>query len=277
VASRTFLLTLGLAGLLPGQEVGGFFEAPPAKGDWSLRLGGMILTSPKYPGSDEMRVLPIPVFAAEYRQRFFAGSSRATVGVGVGVHAWRSAGFSWDFGLGFGERRPESKADALAGMGDRSASLYAGTALAWRARGFGAGISLAAGLRDEAGLRGTVNLGYGRRLGGKWLGNAGLSATLGNGKNMAYDFGVRPEQAARREALLAAGDPRLKPGETGPFAPKGGLREVSLSAGLSYLVDSRWRIFSFAAATELQGDARNSPVVRRSGYASAAVGCGYQF
>jgi len=268
---------LALACGLQGQEVGGFFEAPPPKGDWSLRLGAMVLTAPKYPGSDEMRVLPLPVFAAEYRQRVFLGSSRVAVGVGAGIHLWRAAGFTWDLGLGIGERRPESKADALAGMGDRQASLFAGTGLSWRSRGFSAGITLAAGLRDEAGFRGTLNLGYGQRLGGQWFGNIGLSATAGDTKNMGYDFGVSPEQAARRAALLGAGDPRLKPGEAGPFFPKGGFREASASAGLSYLVDARWRIFSFLSATELQGDARKSPLVRRTGNMAGAAGFAYQF
>jgi outer membrane scaffolding protein for murein synthesis (MipA/OmpV family) len=252
-------------------------EDAPGRGDWKVQLGAMVLTTPKTPGAEESRVLPLPVISAEYKDTVFLGSSRIGVGLGGGVHLLKVDHVTWDLGLGVGEGRRESRAEELAGMGNRSASLFAGTALRLKWGLLRGGLSVAAGLRDEAGVRSTLSLGVGGRLGGPWLGGITASATYADAKAMAYDFGVDPAQASVRTALIAAGDGRLHPGEDRVWSPRSGLQEVALGAHLEYLVDARWRWFGIAKAASLQGDAKSSPLTRRADNLTLGAGLAYRF
>jgi outer membrane scaffolding protein for murein synthesis (MipA/OmpV family) len=237
----------------------------------------MALGLPRYPGSGDYRALPLPVFSAEWKGRVFLGSSRVAVGLGGGVHALKTEHWTWDLGLGIGEARRESRADVLAGMGDRGASLWAGTGLKFHTGGFHSELSAAAGLKDEAGVKGAFSIGYGAHLGGRWLGDLSLHAAAADAKNTAYDFGVTPDEAAARSALLAAGDPRLRAGEDRAFDPKGGLESAALGASLFFVADAHWRWFGVAQAVQLQGDARRSPLVRNPAYGVLGVGFTYKF
>lgn len=252
-------------------------DTAPARGPWKVDLGAMLLAMPAAPGARETRVLPLPVFSAEYMNRYYLGSSRIGVGLGGGVHAFRDEHFLWDLGLGAGEARRESRADELAGMGDRSASLFGGTALRYHAGIMHGGLSVAVGLREGAGVRGTLSLGVGGRLGGRWSGGLTGYATVVNAAANSYDFGVDPGQAADRAALIAAGDPRLRTGEAREWAPAGGLQELALGAVLGYRLDARWRWFALAREARLQGDAKDSPLVRKPDELTCGLGFAYRF
>jgi outer membrane scaffolding protein for murein synthesis (MipA/OmpV family) len=261
-----------------GQQVPiGLEDTGSGPGDWKAQVGAMALSTPRVKGSDEQRFLLMPVVSAEYRNTLYLGSSRVGVGLGGGVHAFRSEHVTWDLGLGLGEGRRESRSDTLAGMGDRGASLFAGTAVGLRAGAFHARVSVVDGLRDEAGIRATAALGLAGRLGGRWSGGITASATLVDAKAMAYDFGVNPDQAQARTALLVAGDPRLRVGEDRMYNPKGGLQEVALTSHLGYAVDEHWRWFALVRAARLQGDAQSSPLTRSKDSGTFGLGFTYRF
>jgi len=267
-------LLLGLCGLALAAQ------APPpgpGRGDWNVQLGAMVLEAPKAPGAAETWLLPLPVFSAEYRERLFLGSSPAGLGLGAGFHLQHSRRCTWDLGLGVREPRRESRADELAGMGNRGAGVFAGTALKLQAGHWHGSLGLAAGLGAAAGLRGTLALGLGGPLGGRWLGSLTASAGAAEAKAMAYDFGVDSAQAQARTALLAAGDPRLRPGEDRPWAPGGGLQELALAGHLGYRVDAHWSGFGLVKAARLQGDAKASPLTRQPTGLTAGMGFSYQF
>lgn len=272
-----FLCALSLAAQAPD---GAFPQPVPGDesgGDWNVQVGAMALGLPRYPGSGDDRALPLPVFSAEYKGRLYLGSSRVAVGLGGGVHAVKTEHWTWDLGLGIGEARRENRADVLAGMGDRGASLWAGTGLKFHAGGFHMELKTAVGLKDEAGVKGSLTLGYGARLGGRWLGDLSLHATAADAKNTAFDFGVTLQEAAARSALLASGDPRLRAGEDRAFDPRGGLESAALSGSLIFVADAHWRWFGVAQAVQLQGDAKDSPLVRNPTYGVLGVGFAYKF
>lgn len=77
--------------------------------------------------------------------------------------------------------------------------------------------------------------------------------------------------------MIAAGDPRLRPGEDRVWAPRGGLQEVSLGAHLDYRVDTHWRWFGITRATRLQGDAKESPLTRQADGLTFGMGFAYRF
>lgn len=272
-----FFCALSLAAQVPD----GAFQQPVPEdaggGDWKVQLGAMALGLPRYPGSGDYRALPLPVFSAEYKGRLYLGSSRVAVGAGGGVHAVKTEHWTWDLGLGAGEARREKRADVLAGMGDRGASLWAGTGLKFHAGGFHIELKTAAGLKDEAGVKSSLAFGYGARLGGRWLGDASVHAVAADAKAMAFDYGVTPQEATARAALLASGDPRLRAGEDRAFDPRGGLESVALSGALIFVADAHWRWFGVAQAVQLQGDAKDSPLVRAPTYGVLGAGFTYTF
>jgi outer membrane scaffolding protein for murein synthesis (MipA/OmpV family) len=247
------------------------------KGDWKGALGALALSTPRAPGSEKTRVLLLPFINAEYKNTLYVGASNSGVGFGGGAHVLHHGPFTWDLELAVGENRRESRADTLAGMADRGLSLFAVTALRLKAGPLHGSFSLAAGLKDEAGLRSALSLGLGGRLAGRWSGGITAAATARDAKGMAFDFGITPGQAATRSALVAAGDPRLKPGEDRAWSPKGGLQEMALSAHLGYSVDAHWQCFGILRAAQLLGDAKASPLTRQADSLTVGVGTSYRF
>lgn len=277
--SKTMLL-LALAGVVVQAQDSmsnfGEQQGPPKPG-WSFRAGAMVMTMPATPGADTQRNMLLPVLGAEYDGRYYFGSSRISVGAGLGVHAFKGTSFTWDLGLGFAERRVESRADVLAGMGDRPSALWVGTALKYRIGPLNVGLTLATGTRSEAGSRGTLELAYRKRIGERWFAGISTSAVFGNAENLAYDFGVTEEQAARRQRLLASGDTRLKPGEDIAYTPGSSLRELQAGLFTGFSPNRSLRYFLMLRGTQLKGDAASSPLVRKTDTFTAGIGFMYQF
>jgi outer membrane scaffolding protein for murein synthesis (MipA/OmpV family) len=261
---------------LAGQEMTEYQARPLARDGWSGLLGARLRTGPAYPGDSHNVTHLEPLFNAEWRSLYF-GASRIGPGFGAGVHAWRKDGLIWDLGLGVGDKRPESRSPALAGMGDRRTTLWAGTGLQWRdPRGWHAGTTLAFGLRDEAGTRATVSAGKGFRLAPQWFMDASLRVSWADAKANAYDFGISEEQARNRAALAAQGFP-LAANDLGPYAPGGGLRDGEATLMLGWMPTRRWLGMVGVNAGAYAGVARNSPLVRAGSYASAWAGAAYRF
>lgn len=266
------------ATLLPAQEPMPYLAT--SKGTdhgWTGEVGAGIGNVPAYLGSDQTRTTLLPVLALEYNHRFFIGSSFLGIGFGAGAHLVDNGGFTWDLGLSVGDRRPESRAPLLAGMGDRSADVFADTGVHYRLGGFQAGAILSHGLRDDAGNRATVSLRQGLPLADRWRLGLGLHATWADTDAMDCDFGITPGQAASRAALAASGAASFTPSQIGPYSPSAGMRDAGAGVSLSYR--SRPRITWTAACQEgvLLGDARNSPLAARNTYQELSAGFAYRF
>lgn len=274
-----------LAGGLHAQSVGELtpWEEPvPApqgleSKDWRVQLGAMVLAGPKAPGAEEGRVIPLPVFTATYQDRWVLGSSRIGVGAGAAVHLVKSSHVVWDIGVGFGERRQEKRVDEWAGMGDRSGSGFAGTALHVKAGIFGAGLTWAKAIGSQAGSRGTISMGFGGPLGGRWLGRVTFSGTWSDAEHMAWEFGVTDQQAAARSQLITAGDPRLHAGEDRAYAPTAGWRDSAITGSLTFLQDAHWRWFGVVRWEALGSQAKASPLVRQPNQGLLGIGFSYAF
>jgi outer membrane protein len=241
-----------------------------------LHVGAMTLRLPPYPGSDEQRTVPFPVFNGEYQHRLEFGASRFGVGGGFNYKAFVSGPWSIGFGGEGVEARHEAHADGLAGMGDRPIGLF----LTWTTEYhegpfFVAGV-IRQGLRDGKGIgavtRAAVVLPFGRR----WILETRVSANFYDHTTMMYEFGIDEGQAARRSALLAAGDRRLRPGEDRVFRPTGGSAMLQVSSALGFALDAHWRLGLTVLRQEVEGDARHSPLVRQPGGWGTILGFSYQ-
>jgi MipA family protein len=262
---------LGLSGALAAQEPGTSASpqtaspaprepAPPA---FTVTLGAGVFAGPKYAGSDETRVLPLPIVGVDYKNRVFLGASPSGVGAGIGVNLIRGRRVTLTVGLGGSEPRPENRADALAGMDDRRLGFTAVSGLNYQLGPLSAGIVFSAGLRDNAGVTGTGNLGLTLPVTRRMFLGLGGNVTMANRDAMFFEFGITPAQAQRRADLITGGDRRLQPGDGAAYAPAAGVRDVGGTATLAYMLSRKWSLFGFGAVSRLSDEAARSSLVRR--------------
>lgn len=243
---------------------------------WSFSAGAAVLAFPEYPGSEETRVLAVPFVGVTYKDRvyFGPGEGRSATGAGLGLGAYlvRGRHVTWSVDLGADLSRKERRADALAGMGDRGSRVYLSTGAAWRwDGGWRTGLSVGRALNGPKGLRARVDAAYERRFAEVWFAGAGLNAVAGDADDLSDDFGIDAAQAERRAALLAAGDPRLRPGDARVFEPSRGLREIGAGLQVGRSFGPHWRGVALAGLSRIAGDAADSPLVRERTNLAAGV------
>jgi MipA family protein len=229
---------------------------------WTANLGIAAVAMPGYSGSNRYRIRPSPIIQVEYKERAYFGSSVSGVGGGVGVYMVRTPTLAWAAEVSSAGRRRESYGDGLAGMGTRSGGTMVGTNASYRVRSTTLGVAASAGLKDE-GVTATVNLDTKRRMGRRMIASFATGATFSDHESMAFDFGVSPVQAIRRQALIASGDSRLSPTEGGIYAPKGGLKQAQVSTSLGYMLTKRTSAMAFVTGTRLGSEAAASPLTRQ--------------
>lgn len=275
-ASLAALATVTALGASPGTAAAQ--DAGPARPSSLAGFVGVAAVAlPRYTGSDETRVLVVPIGQVEYRGRLYLGGAQGATAPGIGAHVVRTASLTWDVGLAGAGTRPEHRGDALAGMGRRSAAWYATTGVAYRLAFVEATAGAAVGLGRDDGAYGTVGLGTELPFAGRWVLGVSTGATVADARHMAFDFGVTPGQSAARRALLAAGDARLQGVDVGAYAPAAGLRETRSAASLGYRLTERSRVVLFAQNSTLSRAATRSPLVRASGGTMTGVALGYGF
>ena len=267
----TPLLLLSLTRALTAQEPG--TSGPPqatsptpqaaALPAFTLTLGAGVFAGPKYIGSDETRVLPLPLVGVGYKNRVFLGASPSGAGAGIGVNLIKNRRVTLTAGLGGSEPRPEDRADALAGMEDRRLGFAAVSGLSYQLGPLSAGFTVSAGLRDNAGLTGTGNLGLTVPVTRRMFLSLGGNLTVANRDAMFFEFGITPVEAQRRANLIAGGDARLRTGDGVAYSPKGGVRDVGATSTLVYMLSSKWSLFGFGGVTRLSDEAARSSLVRR--------------
>jgi outer membrane protein len=261
-------LALALSAELRAQE-------PPPPRSWNVTVGAGAFVYPRYPGSDEYRVIPLPLIQVNYRERVYLGPSTTGVGYGLGAYAVRTPRLGLAVELGGQDSRPESRGDALAGLEGRDAVATAGVSVSYRAGAFEGIVALSQGVNDGAGLIQTTRITYSRPLGKVFL-VAAAGAALANGKQMRREFGITDEEAARRQALIDGGDERLEPNDGHAYNPDGGLRHLGVGVSLIYPVSSLWSLMGFAGVERLSNEAAASPLVRRREQFAGGLGLGFR-
>jgi len=269
-AITAVLITLSAGTTLQAQQ-------SPATPTWEITLGAGALVTPSYPGSEEHRVYPLPLTQITWRNRVYLGQGTAGTGPALGAYAVRTSHLGIAAEVGFQQDRPSSRADALAGMENRDFVGTAGVSVSYTLFGIELGLSGTRGMNDGAGMLGTERLGYTLPLGSRVIASAGAGATYADARQMRWDFGVTDPEATRRQALIAAGDDRLESDEGVAYRPKAGLRNVSASLSLMYLVTRHWAVVGFGGVDRLSDAAAKSPLVRQRDQVTGGFGVGYRF
>jgi MipA family protein len=245
---------------------------------WEGSIGGVVVATPQYPGSEEYRILPVPIVRITYKGRLFFGPSQTGLGGGIGAYALRTSRLSVAVETGVQDRRPAGRADALAGMEDRPIVASVGATATYRHGPIQAVVGVAKGLNDDAGVLGLVQLSMTRRIRPRLLATVTGSAMFADQKQMLRDFGVTDIEARRRQALIAAGDPRLAPDSGAAYLPEtGGLRQAGASVFLVYVLSPRWSAIATAGVDGLSDTAAASPIVRSRAQATVGTGLVWRF
>ena len=276
-SAASLVAALAFAAFGAAGTAGAQGAATPEPASFTGIVGAGVVTLPKYAGSDEYRVLPMPIVQLEYRGRFYLGGSQNSVAPGIGAYLFRTPTLTVDVGLTGTESRPESRGDALAGMGKRSAAAFASTGVAYRLGIVQASAGVAVGLGSDNGSYGTIGVATEVPIAPRWIAGVSTGITVADARNMAYDFGVSGEQSAARQALLAAGDPRLSGIDVGAYAPDAGLREARIGGSLARVLTPRSRIVLFAQGSRLSSEAARSPLVRSRTGVVSGIAFGYGF
>jgi outer membrane scaffolding protein for murein synthesis (MipA/OmpV family) len=241
------------------------------------QLGAFLLNVPRYPGSDQRWWVPVPVIDLRLANRVYVGSGASGLSGGAGLILYESRAFSWTADFSLTADRPEDRTEALAGMDDRGFGAFAGSTLMYRMGPVQATASVALGMEDQMGTMGSLGLSAGGPLTGRWFGQAGGMTVFGSCNNVAWDFGVTEEQAARRRVLLAQGAPGLRAGDDRAFTPECGLREIRATANLGYAFSPRISAIVTGTGTRLERGAARSPLTRERTSWEAGLGFAWRF
>lgn len=242
---------------------------------WQVIVGAIGIATPRYPGSDELRLLGFPLVQVNYRNRLFLGPTPGGPGFGLGVQLFRSGGLGVSAGAGISDSRPASRDDALAGMEDREVLATAGANLVYRVNPVELSLGFSQGLNDGGGFLGTAGISLSRRV-GRMEAMLGAAVSFADARQMRRDFGMTQSESARRQSLIDAGDPRLRPGDAMVYQPDGGMRQFGGSLSIRYALSQRWFVFGFGGVDWLSDRASASALVRRRSQPYVGLGTGFR-
>lgn len=222
--------------------------------------GLAMLAGRAYLGSDESRTRVLPGLDYQWANGLFAG-----VGNGVGYNASGRPDTAYGARLTLDFGRNESRSTALRGLGNVKTRPEAGVFFNVSPM---QGLTLTSSMRAGSGNhRDGVLLDLGLQWSTQWrpawrLG-ASIATTWANQANLQDYFGITTAQAAQSAYA--------------PYRPDAGLRDVRVGASAAYRLAPDWQVMASLARTELQGDARQSPLVRQGGATTGALVLGYRF
>ena len=225
----------------------GDFSRDGAAMTWNI--GGIVVVSPEYEGSDSYRVRGFPMvfpstgLASKYVDVRGADDVRIKLINNDRFQAGPLAGYRFD--------REEDDGDRLVGLGD----VEGGLVLGGFAR-FALLPSLYVGASYHRTVTGDVDGGqlrfgleYMTRLSPTVTFSAHTGATYANDEYMDAYFGVSAAQAARSAAGLNA------------FNAEAGIKDVHFGIGTTFALGPRWSLGLKGRYSRLLGDAADSPVI----------------
>jgi len=223
---------------------------------WQVVVGGGAMYAPKFEGSKDYEVLPVPFISATFGD-FVQIDPR-----GVLVDLYQADKFTISAKGGYELGRDEKDSDHLEGLGDVDAGGVLGGVVSYELgpMEFKAGIDKTIG--GSEGLTGT----FGAEISHTWerfIFSAGVSTTWADKKHMKSYFGVTADQSARSGLDV--------------YEAGAGFKRVDLSASVTYMASENWFVRGEAELGILLGDAKDSPVVEKDTQPSVMMVVGYKF
>lgn len=235
-----FLASIGGAAAAQDPSLPGSSDVAVATSQFVIDLGLGASTGPRYDGSDEYLVQPVPIL----------GFSRIRLpGLGQFGGASPRRGFfvfpTFDY---IGERKASDDRD-LRGTQDIDWALALGLGAGYRYDWFRAFAQVDYGFNGYSGFRGQIGADVIAEPADRWSMSLGPRVSFAGGDYMDTYFGVSASEAADSDGRLTA------------FEADGGLRAVGVSGLASYALTDQLFLLMNARYDRLVGDAADSPVV----------------
>lgn len=224
--------------------------------EWKVVLGGGARIGPKFEGSDEFKVMPVPFVSAVF------GDTLRLDPRGASVNVFKTHGFSFSARAGFDLGRQEDDSDHLRGLGDIDASAVIGARLAYEIGPIELYTAVNRNLGGSNGLEAKFGINASHRY-ERFLFSVGVSGTWADTRYMETYFGVTPQQS------LASG--------LSAYTIGAGLKRVDVEASVGYMLTDRWMIRGQLGVGQLLGDAGNSPIVQSKSQPYGMLTVGYKF
>ena len=225
--------------------------------DWHVVLGGGAIIAPKYEGSDEFEVMPVPFVSATFRDTVTIDPT------GANIALYEQGPFAFSARLGYEMGRKEDDSDHLRGLGDVDMGATVGAKAAVKFGPAEIFAQLDKTIGGSEGLLGTVGIEVSQPLSQSLMVGAGASVVFADENYMQAYFGVTPEQAAR------SGLARYDAGA--------GLKRADFSISATYMLNQNWMVRGQAGVGILVGDAADSPIVVDKVQPSGMLLVGYRF
>jgi outer membrane protein len=237
----------------PGQSAG-------LHGSVGLGVG----VRPAYEGANERETRLTPHINLFYGDTFFL------TGMTAGANLWKHStaqGLSISAGPLLALRRGRDEDDALIGLGEIDHGLDAGGFIRFRKDGWQAGADVRKDVTNgDGGTTVNLSVGYGLPVAQNLRLRANLDTAWASGAYMNTFYGIDAIQSANSGiAQYTAGS---------------GFKHVGASLAANYAISREWVGFASLRATQLIGDAADSPIVAALGsknQVAATVGIKYRF
>lgn len=260
IAALSSVLLAGALSLAPAMAGDGDTWAD---GRLGASIGAMAIVMPKYEGSSDYRVIPVPYIAPSF------GSGESWVDVkgadDVRLRLFRYGGFEagplagWRFG------REQEDGPLLAGLGDVDGGLVVGGYMAYRLGMLKPFLSYHHQVTGDAtsgvlrmGSEATFHLARGTEL----VGTVGASYAADH--YMRDYFAVTPQQALSSTAGLATYD------------ADAGFKDIFIGGTAKIALSEAWTLRLSARYARLIGDAADSPLVESENQWTAGIGVSYR-
>lgn len=237
----------------PDDDIDQGWRRKPEDG-WDVTLGGGGASLPKYPGSDEQKTRALPIVDVRYGRFFLGGDSGpggSGPGGGLGMNFYEDERWRIGAAISAGAFKARNERDdaRLRGLGDIDGTTRLATFAGYSSGWFGADVSVSRDVGgNKQGLVAELDLSASWPVSRKFLISAGPSVTWANGEHMQTFYGIDAQQSAR------SGRPQYRAGS--------GVASVGFSASARYRIDAHWGLGAFVSTSQLQGDAKDSPIVQ---------------
>lgn len=233
-------------------------ETVKQQSEYDISLGLGIAHMPKYLGADKYEIRALPIINIKYRRLTVGGIN------GVSYDIIKNKGLKAGVSLGYFRGRDESDAKYLHGLGDIDSSASINTYLHQSFGSFYVAGNVARDFSDDVrGITAKLSTGYAYKISPQLMLNTNISVKWMNDDYAQAVFGVNQAQA------LASSLPVL--------TAKSGIESSSLSLTALYFIDRKWTLTALISATQLMGDAKNSPITRDDQPYMVMTGFSYRF
>jgi MipA family protein len=223
------------------------------------QAGVMGFYVPKYVGSDDYKVTPLPMVDLTWHDRLFLSSRE-----GLGAYALSTDHFQLGGALNYSLGRDSDDVGLGTGIGDIDGGLTGAMVARWSQGPFFVGSTLSHQLTGEdTGFLLNVSAGGSVPVSDKFVIIGSVSVEAADSRYMDKYFGLSAADAAT--AGLSSYDANA------------GIKSVGLMAGLGYNIFDHWTLMTMAGYTRLLGDAADSPLVATANQYSLGLGLTYRF